>query len=252
MSKKPYLPDGDAAMNSWLANFSNKLAGYAAKYNLTPMETADMAASALVFAFWLNYQTQYKEYMTKLTAYKNEFRDGVPAGGSPSVEPTVPMMGMVPPAVAPGIFKRAASIANRIKANTGYTVADGSDLGLEGAEVVIDPNIKPVIKTNMVAGGHPELQWKKGTGTDGIHFFVKRGSGGSPTTPGIPTPPGGGTSPAGFIFLASDTEPHYTDTAALPALGLSEVWTYKAIYFSNGGEFGQWSDEVKVTVTGVV
>lgn len=252
MSKKPYLPDGDAAMNSWLANFSNKLAGYAAKYNLTPMETADMAASALVFAFWLNYQTQYKEYMTKLTAYKNELRDGVPAGGSPSVEPTVPMMGMVPPAVAPGIFKRAASIANRIKINTGYTVADGSDLGLEGAEVVIDPNIKPVIKTNMVAGGHPELQWKKGTGTDGIHFFVKRPASTTVPGPGSPVPPGGGASPAGFIFLASDTEPHYTDTAALPALGQSEVWTYKAIYFSNGSEFGQWSDEVKITVTGVV
>ena len=251
MAKQRYLPQGDPGKNSWLTNFANKLAGYASKYNLTAAEVADMIASQLVFAYWFNYQTQFKEYMLKLTAYKNELRDGVPAGGSPSVEPTPPVIGPVPAAVAPGIFGRATSIGNRIKENTGYTVADGNDLGLEGAEVIVDTNIKPVIKTVLAAGGHPELQWKKGAGTDGIHFFVKRGTGVTPT-PGSPTPPGGGAALPGFIFLASDTEPHYTDTAALPALGQSEVWTYKAIYFSDGANFGQWSDEVKVTVTGVV
>jgi hypothetical protein len=252
MAKQSYMKRTDEGKKSWLTNFSNKLGGYATKYNLTPMEVADMVASSAVFAYWFNYLAQYKEYMLKLTAFKNELRDGVPAGGSPSVEPTPPAMGLAPAPVAPGIFNRATSIGNRIKESTGYTVADGSDLGLEGAEIVVDTNIKPAIKAVLVAGGHPKLQWKKGAGTDGIHFFVKRGSSGSPTTPGTPTMPGGGTTPAGFIFLASDTEPHYTDTAALPALGQSEVWTYKAVYFSNGAEFGQFSDEVKVTVTGVV
>jgi len=249
MSKQRYLPQGDPARNAWLTNFSNKLAGYAAKYNLTPAEVADMVAAALVFSFWYNYQQQYKEYMTKLTAYKNELRDGVPAGGSPSVEPTPPVLGAVPPAVAPGIFNRATSIGNRIKENIGYTVADGSDLGLEGAEIIIDTNIKALFKAILTAGGKPELQWKKAAGTDGIHFFVKRG--GKATQPN-PIPPMGTEAPEGFIFLATDTEPHYIDTAALPASGQSEVWTYVAIYFSNGENFGQWSDEVKVTVTGVV
>lgn len=34
----------------------------------------------------------------------------------------------------------------------------------------------------------------------------------------------------GFVFLAIDTIPNYTDTAPMPAAGQSVFWKYKAIY----------------------
>src|SRR3990172_8143200 len=135
MAKQRFLSDSDQGKITWLGNFSGKLAGtagYATKYNITPEEIADLVAGHLYISFWADYLNQYKEYLKKVTAYKNELRDGVPAGGSASVEPTPPVLGIVPPAVAPGIFKRAIAIANRIKVHIGYTVADGQDLGLEG------------------------------------------------------------------------------------------------------------------------
>jgi len=40
------------------------------------------------------------------------------------------------------------------------------------------------------------------------------------------------------------------DIAPLPAVGASAVWTYKAIYHLGGGQVGQWSDDVKISVMG--
>jgi hypothetical protein len=55
----------------------------------------------------------------------------------------------------------------------------------------------------------------------------------------------------GFAFLAIDTIPDYLDTAQLPAPGASALWKYRAIYRLADEQVGQWSDESKITVTGV-
>lgn len=54
----------------------------------------------------------------------------------------------------------------------------------------------------------------------------------------------------GFVFLAEDTVPGYTDTAALPASGASAVWKYKGIYREADVQVGQWSDVVSTPVMG--
>jgi hypothetical protein len=228
MSKQYFMPIKDADKQLWLQNFSGKLSTYAAKYNITAAQVTDTQNGSAYFNYWLNYKNQYDVYLKKLTEYKNEVRSGT---STTSVVPTPPVMSAVPTAVSPGIFVRAAAIANIIKSTNTYAVADGNDLGIEGAVDGTDPQtMKPIISVVLIGGGKPEVQWKK-MGMDGINIYVDRGTG-------------------TFTFLALDTHPHYTDTAPLPAAGASAVWKYKAIYHLDDTETGLWSDVASITVTG--
>lgn len=231
MAKQYFLPRTDLEKNQWLENFSGKLPLYAAKYNISADEVTDMTESSAYFAYWLNGKNQTEDYNKKFTQFKNELRDGIPAGASPSLPPTPPVLGVAPMAVAPGIFGRATAIANVIKSKSNYTVADGNDLGIEGAESgTIPGDIKLELKVRLVEGGKPEVMWKK-LMMDGVELFVDRGTG-------------------TFAFMAIDTVPNYIDTHALPASGQTAIWRYKGIYRKDDTQVGEWSDVVSVTVTG--
>ncbi|HRH60894.1 MAG TPA: hypothetical protein PL045_10015 [Chitinophagaceae bacterium] len=230
MAKQYFLPRQDADKQIWLQNFSNKLGTYKVKYNITDDEVADAIASSVYFTYYLDCANQNSAYNKKLTQYKNELRDGIAAGGSPSVIPTPPTLPAAPHEVAPGIFKRMASIAAVIKSKSNYTIADGQDLGIEGAEEADGPD-KPAISVRLGDGGHPEIVWKK-AGMDALDIYVKRSSG-------------------DWLFLATDTVPNYTDTFALPATGESSLWKYKCIYRNDDQQVGNWSDEISITVSGM-
>jgi len=228
--KKQFIPKDDKGKELWLKNFANNVNTYATKYNITVAEVSDMVASALHFTYWLNYKNQYAEFILKLTAYKNEARDGIIAGATPSVVPAPPALGVAPAAVAPGIFVRANSIALRIKKHNLVTEADMQQLGLIGEEQTIDVlNATPEITLRTVGGGKPEVVWNKGS-FDGVEIWVDRGE--------------------GFVFLAVDSHPNYTDTSAMPAPNASQVWKYKAIYLLHDERVGNWSAVVSINVGG--
>jgi len=232
MSKQHFLPKADLERQKWLQNISTKLGIYAGKYNVLPDEVADTVAGSAFFDYLMNNRNQVNEFATKLTAYKNESMNGVPAGADASIFPAFPVFEPAPATVEPGIFKRALAIAKRIKDNKNYTIADGNDLGLEGSIITLNPEEqKPVIKLRLIAGGHPEVVWTK-QGMDAIEIYVDRGTG-------------------TFEFLAVDSYPNYTDTAPLPAAGSSAIWKYKSIYRYGDVQAGLWSDVVSITVTGV-
>jgi hypothetical protein len=230
MSKRAFMPRTEADKELWLKNFANKLNTYASKYNIATGEVTDMQAAATAYSYWVNYGNQYNEYVKKLTHYRNELRDGVSIGATASVVPTPPAVGTAPAAVEPGIFRRVASIAGVIKSRNNYTLADGNDLGIEGAEIPPPDLIgcKPSIGIRLIEGGKPEILWKKGD-YEGINIEVDRGNG-------------------TFTFLAVDSYPNYTDNAPLPAAGSSAIWKYRAIYRYNDIAVGLWSDIVSVTV----
>ena len=50
----------------------------------------------------------------------------------------------------------------------------------------------------------------------------------------------------GFVLLAIDTTPGYTDTQSFPAA--HTVWTYRAIYHVGEGQVGVWSQNVSIAV----
>ncbi len=230
MARDYYLPSNDEERATWLHNFAAKLPNLASKYGVTPEEVMDMQSSALYFDALIKYKNQSSAYQNAITDHRNAVRDGLNNGAT--LQALMPPMMMLPPPIAPGVFKRAKSIVNRIKANVSYLETEGSDLGIIGAEMsAIDTNnIKPVFFLRLVAGGHPEIVWtRQGMGALEIQ---KQDSDGK------------------WHFLAIDTVPNYTDMEPLPASGQSAVWQYRAIYRLKDERVGQWSDVVSVTVTG--
>ena len=73
--------------------------------------------------------------------------------------------------------------------------------------------------------------WRK-RGMDGLDLWADRGDG------------------KGMVFLAIDTVPAYTNTAALPVPGTGAVWKYKGIYRKADMQVGQWSNVASITVAG--
>jgi len=220
-----YLPDSDTGKDEFLANLSAKLPGYATTFGLDPAEVASVTADATAFRWTLDCQAQFKTATQQWTAFKNQLRDG-PEGSSAVPEaPALP----APPAVLPdyGIFKRISRLVARLKASTAYTPAIGEDLGIVGPEA--ETNLsegKPLLTVRSVAGGHPEIVWKKGR-YDALEIEVDRDG-------------------QGFRFLSIDTVPDYTDTHALPAT--PALWKYRAIYRLRDERIGQWSDTAQITV----
>jgi hypothetical protein len=230
MSKQPFFPKDLEGQILWQVNFKETLPAYAAKYDISATQVDQVASDTDWMTYWFEQQNLNQVYAQSLTAFRNEVAFGLPPGAEPSVPPVPPAPGTVPMAVAPGVFKRSLSIANVIKANIKYTVADGEAMGIEGAEI-IPPNIndaRPALKL-ILAGDTIEIGWgKQKFPVDGLEIHVKRGA-------------------AAYVYLATDTTtPKYVDTYPLPEA--TEAWTYKAIYVKAGARVGLWSEEVAISV----
>jgi hypothetical protein len=227
MPKSYYLPADEPGKGAWLNNLSAKLPSYSAALGLTAADVASVTADALFFNYCLNSVGQVAAYSQQWTAYKNAARNGTsPALGA---YPAAPVFAPAPAMVAPGIFGRATALVARIKVAPGYTDSIGQALQIIGADQTVDVNsMKPVITADLDAG-QVDIGWTK-QGMDGIEIQVDRGT--------------------GFVFLAIDTIPGYTDTAPMPAAGQSALWKYKAIYRQGDDRVGQWSDVVSIPVAG--
>jgi len=227
MAKSYYLPSDDNGKGSWLNNYAAKLPSYSATLGLPQADVDSTTADAAFFTYALNCMGQVASYSQQWTAYKNAARNGNAPTLGP--EPIAPVFAPAPAPVAPGIFGRATLLAARIKVAPGYTPSIGEALRIIGAEQTVDyTTMKPVFTAKLDAG-QVIIGWTK-QGMDGLEIWVDRGT--------------------GFVFLAVDTVPDYTDTAALPAAGQSALWKYKAIYRHGDDRAGQWSDVVSIPVAG--
>jgi len=225
MSKTYYLPTDDAGKLAWLTNLGAKLPGYKTILNLTDADISGVQADNTFFAFVLNSNNQVAAYAKQWTTYKNTARSGGDA--SLAILPVAPVFTSPAVTVEPDIFGRATALVARIRVATGYTQAIGQALRIIGADNPVDPStLKPVLDVEVDAG-QVNVGWTKQS-ADGIEIWVDRGDG------------------KGFIFLAIDTIPDYTDTQPLPAT--AAVWKYKAIYIIADERVGSWSDVVSLPV----
>ena len=225
MAKTHYMADDEAGRVLWLNNFSGKLSGYAATFNLAAAEVTDMTVSATIFSFVVNRKRLFTTYASNLVTYTKLLASGA-ATANVATFPVPPVVGTVPPLVLAGIFKRAASLAQRIKNHPNYTTAIGEDLGLEGSDIVIDPaTIKPLLLLRLQAG-HPEIVWQSHR-MDGLEIWKDPGTG-------------------VVAMLDVDDAPNYLDLSPLPAP--VALWKYKAIYRLGGQQVGQWSDVEQIAV----
>ena len=107
-----------------------------------------------------------------------------------------------------------------------------TDLGIVGTEKSA-PDLETVqpVFTARIVSGQVFIDWKWGGLSDFVDLFrlqVNRG--------------------AGWVDLAYDTTPGYTDTAPFPTP--PAVWKYRGEYRVGDEAVGVWSNEVSVTVGG--
>jgi hypothetical protein len=223
----------------WLTNFFNKLIGHAATLGVS----VTVCAAAVADARWLiyllgTYMPAQRTWSRSNTDMMRDAQTGtgdtvmtLPAFNAPPLPPadaTAGLPAVVP--VMPGALKRIFSLIQIMQESDGYGDALATDLGTVGT-VVGGPDletIQPVIKVRIV-GGHVVVDW----GWDGNRDFldmlqiqVDRGQ--------------------GFVDLAYDTTPGYTDTQPFPAA--LATWRYRAIWRVEDAQVGVWSAEVSVNV----
>ena len=90
--------------------------------------------------------------------------------------------------------------------------------------------VQPELAATASPGVQPLLKWKRGR-LPSVQIFADHGDG-------------------KFAFLTSSVLSRFTDHSPLPPRGTAAVWNYKAIYYKDDAQIGQWSKTVSVTVTG--
>jgi hypothetical protein len=228
-----YYPDHQSDQVSWLANFCNKLPGYATALGLT---TAQVAA-AVADCGWLRYVLG--AWLPELRSFN---KAGTDAGielqtGQGSAVQTLPTFSVPAPpagvsAVTPGALDRIFALVKIIKASGKCTDIIGTDLGILARQQSAPDltQVQPVISAK-VSGSEVDIKWGwqgQRAWLGSCQIMVDRGDS------------------KGFELLCVDTTPNYVDSQPFPAA--RTIWTYKAIYRAGDVEVGRWSQPVSVNV----
>lgn len=229
MPKSDYLDPKDNPFANQLVTFRDGIGLYATLLELTPAQVTAQANDANYFVYTLECLRLMRNGAKQFTAWKDLVRDG---GTAPSTGmPQLPVFPTIVAAVALGIEARFRALVNYIKAHRNYNPSIGLALGIEGvAQPAADlSTVQPILKLEG-SGGMVKVGWGwEGNSAilDMIELQVDRGDG------------------HGFVLLAMDTTPGYTDTFAPTA---PAKWTYRGIYRVGDNRVGQWSNEVSINV----
>jgi hypothetical protein len=230
--KGNYVEGNDHDFSAQLITFKEEIGSYVAVLKLTPDQVSGQAADADYFEYCLKCLDILQKAATQATTWKDIMRGG--GTPPPTGAPAAPVLPASVPAVAPGIEARFRALVKLIKANPAYNTAMGQALGIEGPQqtppdlTTIQPEIDVYIN-----GANVFVDWNWGgyvNYLDMCEIQVDRGDG------------------KGFVALAFDTTPGYTDPAPIPAAPVK--WTYRAIYRVNDAQVGLWSKLVSLIVGG--
>lgn len=227
MTKNHYMPFTDEGKVTWLNNFSAKLPDHAAVLGLSPTQLTSVNNDAIMFSYIVNLVNAFKAGQSERVGYKDILKNG--AENTP-LSPVPVFNNPTAPTVVPaGIFIRIGRLVRFIKSNPSYNESIGSNLGVIGAEADESTmEMKPILKINLDAG-KPVIAWKKGK-ADSIDIYVDRGDG------------------KGFIYLANDSAPDFTDKSDITSNEKIAEWKYKAIYRIKDEQVGSFSDDTAIMV----
>ena len=221
-----------------LDQFSNALNGLigptalATKYGYTTAELLEIKNDAAYFRYWYSKHGAGAIYAKAWVDKEHEARKGT--GPTPSAWPVGTPITSPPTDVAPGLEKRFRTKAKKAKDQVIYVPADGVTMGIEASSTPFNPAIgKPDLKITLSAGGHPNIDYLK-SGWKGINIYKNSNDG------------------KGWVFLHTCNDPSFADLSPLPAVGVSAAWIYKGIYLFGGQEVATMSNDVTVTVLGLV
>ncbi|MFM2224682.1 MAG: hypothetical protein RJA07_884 [Bacteroidota bacterium] len=226
MSKEYFLPRSKAGKLQKLVLFAANLPSYVAKYGITVAQKQDMIDSAAYLEYCFHADEATQQYDLSVTQYIDSLMNGIPSGtlgGLPAYVATTPVPAVIP---APGIFDRMIAIVNIIKANPAYVIADGQNMGIEGADHHIDENaLRPDLKVEIVSGKAVVSAAK--AGTQGFEVWADHGDG-------------------NFVFIGFSTATKFIDHMQFQPV--AQTWHYKAIYHMHNEQVGNWSNVITISV----
>lgn len=235
MKHNSWYPTRAAEQILCLENFRNKLPGYGETLGLTTAQVATAVGEArwliYIIQSWLPAARAWALSCTDAAA-EAQTGDGAAVMVLPVFTPPTLPTGVVP--VNTGALDRFFALVQLIKDNSSYTETIGTDLGIVGGQqgapdlTTLKPDFKLTRATTGVTVG-----WTWGgyaAFLDMIEIHVDRGDG------------------KGWVFLATDTTPGYTDSFPQPSV--LTKWKYRAIFHLGDQQVGLWSDEKSITVGG--
>jgi hypothetical protein len=239
MKRTTYYPTNVPEQILWLTNFFNKLIGHAPALGVSTLVCAAIVADARWLIYLLgSYQPALKAWMKSCTEMVRDAQTGegdgvmvLPVFVPPPLPPADAGAGL--PAVVPvaaGALDRIVSLVQVIQEAPGYSGSIAADLGTVGT-VITTPDLATIQPefTAELTGGKVFLDWGwdgNGAFLDLIQLQVDRGS--------------------GWVDLAYDTTPGYTDSHPHPATPTK--WKYRGIYRVGDEQVGVWGPEVGVIV----
>jgi len=230
MPKSDYIKKQDGAFSAQMTNFKTNIGSYATIVGVTTDQITAQAKDADYFEYILACLESTSNTAKQWTSCKDLMREG--GTPPPAGMPVAPVFPTTVVAVAAGIERRFRELVKQIKSHPNYNESIGQALGIEGAThaapdyVALKPELTLTLNGSAVDVGWGWLGHS--AFLDMIELQVDRGDG------------------KGFVMLAYDTTPGYTDTTPHPATPAK--WTYRGIYRVNDQRVGQWSNEVSITV----
>ena len=204
----------------------------ATKYHLDIADTAEIINDAAYVRYFATKHVDGPSYGKRWTLKGEELLFGT--GSSISAWPTGVDVSTPPTPVQPGIVARYREKAQRIKSfKSIYTPGDGEYLGIVAGHSTIDPaTAKPFLRWSLADGGHPEIKYVRSI-YQGIELQKDISDG------------------HGMKGLAMPTKSVYLDESTLPAVGVSALWGYQAIFLLDDKRTGFFCDVVWITVRGI-
>ncbi|WP_295455651.1 hypothetical protein [uncultured Thiodictyon sp.] len=202
MAKSDFVPKSDHDLVRWVAIFLAKLLLNVAGYRVTPEDVARVEAASADFDAKLAQANASAIAAKADTAAKNASRER--------------------------LWAEIRALVRLIKAQYGYTQAQGTALGIEGTEHVVDLSVaKPVITGVDQTGGPIILSYVKGD-SDEIAFYCKR-------------PGDDDWVPLGRTHISP-----FIDDRPLLHAGTPELRIYTAVYLRKGVQVGLFSDDLEI------
>ena len=237
MKHNTYYPTNVPSQILWLTNFYNKLITHAPTLGIDTTVCAARVADARYLIYLLaDWQPAERAWNKSTTDFIREAQLGT--GSAPIVQPVFvppPLPGAVgglPAVVAvpPGALTRILSLVQVMQESPGFIDSIATDLGTVGtADSGPDMNtIQPVFDLKIV-GNQVFIDWGWGgfsAHLDLLQIQVDRGN--------------------GFVDLAYDTTPGYTDTQPFPSTPTK--WKYRGIYRVGETPVGVWSATKEILV----
>ena len=169
-------------------------------------------------------------YASSYTAYQHLVRYGS-KDVTTITEPVFPTFDTPPAIVEAGIQNRFVANANKIKGSPLCTEDIQKKLGIFSTAPAAKAVETPDLKVIEIAG-YPTINFHKYQ-NDGIALYRDKGDG-----------KGYGTVPYRNVFFSPFTDKD------VPAIGMSAVYKYKAVYLSHDVETGKFSAEVSISIAG--